>query len=111
MRLQMRGVDHDPLRLAAGASQLGENLVEHAQTAPANEPIVDRFVRAVFARRVAPAQSVLDHKHDRADDPAIVHPRHPMRARKIALDPTHLSGLMASTTSCRWCESKSRGAI
>ena len=34
----MRGVDHDPLRFAALARQFGENLVEHAQAAPANKP-------------------------------------------------------------------------
>ena len=55
MRLQMRSVDHDPLGLAAPARQFGEDLVEHAQPAPADEPIVDRLVRAVFARRVAPS--------------------------------------------------------
>jgi hypothetical protein len=31
VRLQMRGVDHDPLRFAILARQFGENLVEHAQ--------------------------------------------------------------------------------
>src|SRR5271167_3144791 len=62
MRLQMCGVDHDPLRLAALARQRGENLVEHTQTAPANEPIVDRLVRAILSRRVTPAKPVLDHE-------------------------------------------------
>ena len=57
MGFQMRGVDHDPLRFAGLARQFGENLVEHAQTAPAHEPVVDRLVRAVFARGVAPAQA------------------------------------------------------
>src|SRR6202142_4664945 len=52
----MRGVDHDPLQLAALARQFGENLVEHAQAAPANEPIVDRLVRAILARRGASRQ-------------------------------------------------------
>src|ERR1700678_568105 len=74
MRLQMRGVDHDPLRLAALAGQFGENLVEHAQAAPAHEPIVDCLVRAIVGRSIAPAQPVLDHKHDRADDPPVLKP-------------------------------------
>src|ERR1700733_8588077 len=87
----MRGVDHDPLRFAALARQFGENLVEHAQATPANEPIVDRLVRAIVGRSVAPTQPVLDHEHDRADDPPIVHPRDPMRERKIPLNPTHLN--------------------
>src|SRR3984885_9690589 len=87
----MRGVDHDPLRFAALARQFGENLVEHAQAAPSNKPIVDRLVRAIVARSVAPTQPVLDHKDDRADDPPIVHPRDPMRKRKIPFNPTHLN--------------------
>src|SRR6202451_3234941 len=74
MGLQMRGVDHDPLRLAALAGQFGENLVEHAQAAPAHEPIVDCLVRAIVGRSIAPAQPVLDHKHDRADDPPVLKP-------------------------------------
>src|SRR3984957_7499867 len=49
----MRGVDHDPLRFAALARQFGENLVEHPQAAPENEPIVDRLVRAILSRSVA----------------------------------------------------------
>jgi deazaflavin-dependent oxidoreductase (nitroreductase family) len=51
MRLQMRGVDHHPLGLAALVRQRCENLVEHTQSAPANEPIVDRLMRAILRRR------------------------------------------------------------
>jgi hypothetical protein len=43
MRLQVRGVDHDPLRLAP-LGQRGEDLVEHAQPAPADGAVVDRLV-------------------------------------------------------------------
>ena len=82
MRLQMRGVDHDPFRLAALARQFGEEPVEHAQAAPANEPIVDCLVRAILWRRVAPTQSVPDHKYDRAHNPTIVNPRDPVRKQK-----------------------------
>src|ERR1700704_5088850 len=87
----MRGVDHDPLRFATLGRQFGENLVEHAEAAPANKPIVDCLVRAIVARSVAPTQPVLDHKDDRADDPPIVHPRNPMREWKIPFNPTHLN--------------------
>jgi hypothetical protein len=85
MRLQVCGVDHDPLRLAALARQRGENLVEHTQTAPANKPIVDRLMRTILSWCVAPAKPVLDHKYDRTHNPPVVHPRDPMRKRKIAL--------------------------
>jgi hypothetical protein len=53
MGLKMRGVDHHSLRLAALVRQRCENLVEHAQAAPANEPIVDRLMRTILGRRVA----------------------------------------------------------
>src|SRR6478752_3332306 len=97
----MRGVDHDPLRFAALARQFGENLVEHPQAAPANKPIVDCLVRAIVARSVAPTQPVLDHKHDRADDPPIVHPRDPMRERKIPFK-SDASELVTAKTNQPW---------
>src|SRR6202453_4789447 len=95
MRLQMRGVDHDPLRLAALAGQFGENLVEHAQAAPAHEPIVDCLVRAIVGRSIAPAQPVLDHKHDRADDPPVLQPE---RSRATAENPPRSDASEPETT-------------
>jgi hypothetical protein len=77
MRPQMRGVDHAPLGIAAPVRQRCENFVEHTQTAPANEPIVDRLVRDILWRRVAPAKPVLDYEHNRAHDPAVVNPGGP----------------------------------
>src|SRR5271167_3976806 len=50
MGLQMGGVDHDPLQLAALVRQRGENLVEHPQTAPANEPIVEDAIPSLDCR-------------------------------------------------------------
>src|SRR5580658_7739568 len=86
----MRRVDHDSLRLAALARQFREYFIEDPQPAPAHEPIVDRLVRAIVPRRVAPAQAVLDYEDDAAHDPPVVHPRNPVRERKVPLDPTHL---------------------
>lgn len=60
MRLEMGRVDHEPLGLAGFACPLRENLVEHAKTAPAHEPIIDRLVRPVVAGRIAQAQPILD---------------------------------------------------
>jgi len=59
MRLQMRGVDHDPLRPGAFARKFGEDRVEHAQPAPADEPVIDRLVRAILppARHASEAHS------------------------------------------------------
>src|SRR5580700_8432256 len=87
----MRGVDHDPLGIAAPVRQRCENLVEHPQAAPTNKPIVDRLVRTILRRGVAPTKPILDHKHNRAHDPTVIHPRDAMRQRKIPHNPTHLS--------------------
>ena len=45
MGFEMGRVDHQPARLASLARQFGENLVEHAKTAPAHEPVVDCLMR------------------------------------------------------------------
>ena len=79
MRFQMGGVDHQPGRFAGLARQFGKNLVEHAEAAPAHEPIVDRLMRAVLTRRVAPAQTVPDDEDDPTDHPPVINPRNPVR--------------------------------
>src|ERR1700677_2967872 len=71
MRLQMRGVDHDPLRPGALARQFGED-------------------RGILPRRVTPAKPIPDHEHDDAHNPPVIHPRDAVRQRKIALDAAHL---------------------
>src|ERR1035438_1610128 len=90
MGFKMGRVDHQPARLTSLARQLGENLVEHAKTAPAHEPVVDGLVRAVVTRSITPAQSIPDDKDDSADNQPIIHPWNAMRERKIWLDPAHL---------------------
>jgi hypothetical protein len=60
----MGRVDHDPIRLARLARQLGEDAVEQAQPAPADEAIIDRPVRAIALGRIAPHQLMLDDVND-----------------------------------------------
>ena len=50
----MGRVEHQPIGLAAPGYQRGEDPVEHAQAAPADEAVVDRLVRTILARRIAP---------------------------------------------------------
>ena len=90
MRLEVGGVDHQPVGLAALGRQLGEDPVEHAEAAPANEPVIDRLVRPVAGRCIAPAQPVPDHENDPTHDPPIIDPRNAVRQGKIRLDPAHL---------------------
>ena len=48
MRLEVGGVDHQPVGFAALACQLGKYPVEHTQMAPTDEAIIDRLVRTVL---------------------------------------------------------------
>jgi hypothetical protein len=88
--LEVGGVYHQLIRLAAFGRQRGEDPVENAQPAPTDEAVVDRLVRPIRLRRITPAQAVPDDEDDAADDPAVIYPRHPMRQRKMTLDPAHL---------------------
>ncbi len=72
MRLQMGGINHQLIRLARLRRQACKDLVEHAHSAPAHEPVVDRLVWTVLGRRIAPAQAVTDYKDNAADDPTII---------------------------------------
>ena len=54
MRLQVGRVDHQPIRSATLGRKGGEDLVEDAKAAPADEAIVDRIVRTVLRWRDAP---------------------------------------------------------
>src|SRR3978361_2385269 len=82
---QVGGIDHQPIRLAALCCQTREDLVEHAHAAPADEPVVDRLVRAILGRGVTPTQTIPDHEDDTADDPAVINSGNPVRQRKIRL--------------------------
>lgn len=65
MRLELRPVDHDPVRFTGLARQFRKNAVEHAHTAPANESALDRLVRSVSSGRITPPQIVLDDEDHR----------------------------------------------
>ena len=67
MGFDVCGVDHQFVRFAALNHKRREDFVEHAEFAPANEAVVDRLVRAVVFRRIAPAQPVLQNKNDPTD--------------------------------------------
>lgn len=82
MRLQMRAVDHQPFQQSGRRRELGEDVGEHAEAAPADKPVVERLVRAIAAWRIFPLQTMADHVDDPADHPAVVHPGKPARARK-----------------------------
>jgi len=59
--------------------------------APADEAIVQRFVRPVAFGGILPLQTVPDHIDDAADDAAVIDPGHAMRQRKERRDQRHLT--------------------
>jgi hypothetical protein len=77
--LEVGRVDHQLIGLAALTRQGGEEFVEHPQPAPADEAIIDRLVRTIVLRRIAPAQTVPDDKDDPRDHLAVINPGNPMR--------------------------------
>ena len=54
------------------ACQFGEDAVEHAQTAPADEPVVDGLVRTIALGRIAPHQPMLDDIDNARHDPPVI---------------------------------------
>jgi hypothetical protein len=90
VRLQVGRVDHCRLRRTRRFGQRREDAVERAHAAPADEPVVQRLVRTVGRRRVAPTQSALQHEDDAAHHASVIDARHPMRQREIRRDQAHL---------------------
>src|ERR1700733_5128871 len=64
VRLEMRRVDQQPTGPACLCRQRREDPVEDPEPTPADETVVDRLVRTVFLRCVAPAQPVPDYEDD-----------------------------------------------
>ena len=91
MRLQVCGIDHDPLRFPALRRQRHEDAVEYAKQAPAYKAIVKRLVRTIGFRGVFPLKAMFDHVDDSADHPTVVNPRYAMRQWKKRRDPRHLA--------------------
>jgi len=86
---QMRGVDHDALRLGALARERFENAVEDAAPAPTHESVVECLVRPIG--RVLRLQTVLDHIDDAADDAPVPDARQAMRQREKRRDHRQLA--------------------
>src|SRR5215204_2687555 len=82
MHLQMGRVTHRRLWRTGRSGQRGEDVVEDPHSAPADEAIVQRLVRAVGGGRITPAQAVLEDEDDATDAAAIIDARHSMSQRK-----------------------------
>jgi len=68
VRLQVGGIDHQLIGLPAPGRQLGKDLVEHAQAAPADGAIMVRIMRTITSKWITPSQFVHDHEDNPAYD-------------------------------------------
>lgn len=67
----MRGIDHHLIGRPGHGHKFSQYLVEHTQTATADQPVVDRLLRAVVLRRITPVQTIADYKDDAVFSPGI----------------------------------------
>ena len=78
MRLEVGCINHHLAILSRCFCQFGKNVVEDAHLAPTQKTIVERFIRAILARRVLPLQAMFDDINDAADDFPVIDPRNTM---------------------------------
>ena len=71
--------------------QLSENFIENTESAPPDESIVQRFVRAVLIRCILPLKPVLDDVYDAADDASVIDTRSTVRTGKERFDTLQLA--------------------
>ena len=72
MRLDRGGVDGQSHAILAAAGERLKDRLPMSALGPAIEPIIDRRVRTVVRRAIAPARAALKHVNDTADNASIV---------------------------------------
>jgi len=72
MRLDRGGVDRQRHAVFAAVGERFEDRLPMSALGPAIEPVVDRRVRTIVRRAIAPACPALKHINDTADDASIV---------------------------------------
>src|SRR4051794_33246886 len=72
MRFDRGGVDRQSHSVLAAAGERFKDRLPMSALSPAIEPIVDRRVRAIVGRAIAPACAALKHVNDTADNASIV---------------------------------------
>ena len=90
MCLEVGRVDHDGLRAGACGSQPLHHLEENTLLSPALPPVVQRLMRAVILRRIAPPQPVPIDENNAVQHPPVINPRFAMALGRIWLEPRHL---------------------
>jgi hypothetical protein len=91
MHFDVRGIDHLRIGGSSVPSKLAEPIFPDAAPCPAHEAAIDRRMRAIFGRAIAPAAAALEHTHDPADNAAIIHPLDaPHVRRQVSFNPLPL---------------------
>ena len=76
MRFKVGGVDHQNIsRRPGGSGQFFEDFLEDALARPANEPVVERFVRAIFTGRITPALPIANNEYNSTQNTPIINTR------------------------------------
>ena len=83
-------IDHQLVGLARPGCEACEYLVEHAHTAPAYKPIVDRLGWPILCWSVTTAPPVADYENYAADYPTVINTGNAVSQRKIRLNFAHL---------------------
>ena len=60
MRFQVRGINHLALQRVVPAHKRSGHPIEYSHAAPANEAMMERLVRPIILRCIAPAKTVTD---------------------------------------------------
>jgi hypothetical protein len=91
MDLDAGTVDEQPVGRIIGAGQRAEDAFPYAPLGPADEPVVECFLRPVEVRAVRPATATSEGMDDPAQNTAIIHPFHATNVgRQKRLDPSPL---------------------
>ena len=68
MGFEVGRINHQPAVFPRCFCQLGKDVVEDTQTAPAHKTIIQGFVRPILTGSVFPLQAVLNDINDAADN-------------------------------------------
>lgn len=82
MCLQIGRVDHHGLLFSVFGSQADHHLREDAFLAPTLPSAVQRLVRAIFARRISPAQPIAIDEDNPTQHPSVIDPWLAVRLRE-----------------------------
>ena len=86
MDFEVGAVNHDLLGRPVFCGQAGEDAVEDAHTGPANEPVVERFVRTVDFGGIPPSQTIANDVDYPTDHTQVIHALGATRLRKVGFN-------------------------